>query len=282
MDLDGILCDAFLVGHPAEAARAIERCSLPAVAAFLSDCAPESLGPVVAAMDPAAAAAAMAEVDEGHGARIVHALPQASAGILLRRLTGDLRERLLERMPPRVAARIRARLRYPPGTAGDLLDPLVLTAPPELTVAETLDRLRRTGARGHSHVFVTDADGVLVGACGLGELLTAASDAPLGGLARGTPPVIQATAEGEAVRTHPAWSALLTPPVVDRAGRLLGVMRHERILGTPTDERPPAGAAAAALEVAALAWSAGIAAVGALVDALDPPRRSPTQAEDLS
>ena len=282
MDLDRILYDAFLAGHPADAARAIERHSFPAVAAFLSDSAPELLGPVVAAMDPSVAAAAMAELDEDRVALIVAALPQAAAGALLRRLTADRRERLLDLMPPRVSGGIRARLRYPPGTAGDLLDPLVLTAPPELTVAEALDRLRRTGARGHSHVFVTDANGVLVGACGLGELLTAASDAPLGGLAPRTPPVIQATADREAVRTHPAWSALLTPPVVDRAGRLLGVMRHERVLGTPTDERPPAGAAAAALEVGALAWSAGIATVGALVDALDPPRRSPTQAEDLS
>lgn len=276
MEAESIICDAFLANHPAEAARAIERHSLPEIAAFLADAAPGQLGPVVAAMDPAVAAAALAELAEDRAARIVEALPPPAASVLLRLHVPALRERILGRMAPSAASRVRTRLRYPPGTAGALVDPVFVTASQEQTVAETLASLRQARLSGQAYLFVTSADGVLTGIVGFGELLTAPAVARIGAMARREFTAIRASAERTTIVAHPAWAELLTPPVVDGAGRLVGIMRYDTVRELAAEAAMPVGGAtAAALEFGELAWSAGIAAVATLTDALSAgPRQS--------
>ena len=279
MEAESIICDAFLSNHPTEAARAIERHSLPEIAAFLADAAPAQLGPVVAVMDPTVAAAALAEVAEDRAAGIVEALPPPAASVLLRLHAPALRERILGRMAPSAASRVRTRLRYPPGTAGALLDPVFVTAPPEQTVAETLTSLSQTRVSGQSYLFVTGADGVLTGMIGFGELLTAPIEARIGAMARLEFTPIRASAERATIVAHPAWAELLTPPVVDSSGRLVGIMRYDTVRELAAEESMPAGGAtAAALELGELAWSAGIATVGALMDAFSAVPRQLTDA----
>lgn len=276
MKVDRLLADAFLASHPAEAAREIDRHPLPAIGAFLSDCSPGELAHVVASMDPAVAAAALGAIDADHATGIVAALPPAAASVLLRRAASDLRDQILGRLPPRAAERIRARLQYPAGTAGALLDPGVLTATQDLTVADALQRLRRADVRAHAYLFIVDGDGVLVGVIGLGELLNAARDARLGAIARREFEAMKATTGRLAILTHPAWRDLHTPPVVDGSGRLLGVMRHATARTIAAEASRPDGTsvAAAALELGELAWLAGMAASGELADAFSAPPRS--------
>ncbi|MCY4602176.1 MAG: CBS domain-containing protein [Acidobacteria bacterium] len=266
MEVDRILADAFLAGHPAEAAREIECHPLPAIVAFLSDCSPDELARVVPAMDPALAAASLAAIDADHATGILAALPAAAASVVLRRVNADLRGPILERMQPAAAARIRMRLQYPADTAGALLDPAVLTAPPDLTVADALQRLGRADLRAHSYLFVVDADGVLAGVIGLGELLNAARDARVGAIARRELEVMHASAGRDAILTHPSWLDLQTPPVVDASGRLLGVMRYAmvRTLAAESSQGLGTSVAAAALEIGELAWEAGSDMAGEL------------------
>ena len=266
MEAEGIICDAFLANHPAEAARTIERHALPEIAAFLADVDPDQLGPVVAAMDPAVAAAALAEVAEERAARIVEALPPPAASILLRLHVPALRERLLGRMAPPAARRIRTRLRYPPGTAGALLDPVFVTAAQEQTVAETLPGLRLARLSGQAYLFVTAADGVLSGVVGFGELLTAPAEAKVGAIARREVTAIRGSDERAAIVASPAWAEVLTPPVVDSAGRLVGILHNDALRELTAEAAAPADGAAAALEFGELAWSAGMVAVEAAMD----------------
>lgn len=276
MEVEGIIADAFLANHPAEAARAIEHHSVPQVADYLSGSVPEHLGAVVAAMDPGVAAAALADIDRELAARIVEQLQPAAASVLLSRFPPDLRQQVLDRMSPGAAGRARIRLQYPPRTAGALLDPECITAAPEQTVAETQQRLHRARLGGQPYLFVTGADGVLLGIVEFGALLTSAPGASLGVIARREFTAIPANAERATILAHPAWTDLLTPPVVDGAGRLIGIMRYETVRQLGGYAARPAAAAAVALDLGELAWSAGITAVGELMDVLgQTPRRSP-------
>lgn len=275
MEVDHIISDAFVAARPAEAARVIERHSATEVAGFLSECEPAPLGPAVAAMDPGVAAAALGEVTADHAARILDGLPSAAAAILLLRLAPELRHGILDRMSPAAAGRVRTRLRYPPGTAGALMDPVFMTAGPAQSVAETMDGLRRTGAAGQSCLFVTGRGGVPAGVVEFGALFRAEPETPLGALARREYTAIPADTERSTLLAHPAWVDLLTPPVVDGAGRLVGVLRYSAVLGHAADGAPGTRVAAAALELTELVWSAGAAVLEALADACVPPPQPP-------
>lgn len=269
METDRVLSDAFLASHPAEAAREIERHPPPAIGEFLCDCSADDLARVVTAMNPAVAASVLGAIKVSHAAGIVAALPPGAASVLLRRMSADVRGLILEGMPPQAAARIRRQLHYPAGSAGALLDPDVLTAAADLTVADVRQRLGRADLRVHSHLFVVDASGVLRGVLALGELLKAAPDARVGAIACREVDAVPATAGREAIETHPGWRDLHTPPVVDESGRLLGVIRHAALLTLAAERSQPAGTsvAEAALALGELAWLAGLGVAGELADA---------------
>ena len=66
---------------------------------------------------------------------------------------------------------LRRKLKYPPGTAGAIADPLVLALPEDQTVAEAQKNLHRSAARAYYYVYVVDREQRLVGALDLRELL---------------------------------------------------------------------------------------------------------------
>ena len=282
METGLLLSEAFLANHPTEAARTVEGRPVPEIAAFVSECAPERLARVVASMDPTVAAAALGEVDAGVAASLVEALPAGAASVLLRRLAADARGAILGRLSPRAGARIRTLLRHPTGSAGALLDPAVLTAPPDLTVRETLHRVRVAGAHVHHYLFVVDRRGSLLGVVSLRELLAAGPGALLGAVAHRTVATLPATADRDAILAHPSWNDLHALPVVDAGGRFLGIVRHEtlRRLESEAPAKPLGTAAVAgALDFGELAWTGGAVLLGELLATRGPPPRRTARGE---
>lgn len=278
METERLVSEAFLEHHPSEAARTVEARPAAAVAAFLAESPPERLAPVVTAMDPTVAAHALGDIDAAVAAALVEALPSHAASVLLRRLAPETRDGILERLAPGAGARVRRLLRYAPGSAGALLDPAVLTAPPDLTVRETLQRVRDADAHVHYYLFVVDRRGSLVGVVSLRELLGAASDALLGAVAHRTVATLPATADRDAILAHPSWSDLHALPVVDAGGRFLGIVRHETLRLLESEARAtPVGSAtvAAALDLGEVVWTAGAALLGEAIAAVGTPPRGP-------
>ena len=278
LETDRLVSAAFLANHPAEAARTLEARPAPAVAAFLAECAPDDIAAVVSAMDPTVAAAALSEVDAEVAAPIAEALPADTASVLLRRLAPPARGALLDRLAPRTATRVRELLRYRPGSAGALLDPAVLTVPPDLAVGEVVQRVREAGAHVHHYLFVVERRGSLLGVVSLRELLSADPDVLVGAVAHRAVATLPASADRDAIVAHPSWNDLHAVPVVDAGGRLLGILRHETLRRLESQGRttPLGGAAAsAALDLGELAWTGGAALLGELAAAFSgPPPRS--------
>lgn len=282
MEADRLISAAFLANHPAEAASFLEARPLPAVAAFLAACDPDDLAPVLAAMDPTLAAAVLGEVDVGVAAEFVEALPRDVASVLLRRVAPAGKGAILDRLPPRIAGRVRELLRYPPGSAGSLLDPAVLTMPPDLTVQEVLLRVRDAHVHVHCYLFVVERRGSLLGVLTLRELISAAPDALVGAVAHTSVATLPATADRDAIVAHPAWDDLHAVPVVDDGGRLLGILRHEtlRRLEHEGHNKPRTRAAAeVALDFGEIAWTTGATLLHDLATVLAVPPLRPARME---
>ena len=277
METDRLVSEAYLEHHPTEAARTVEALPAAAITAFLSECAPDRVAPVVTAMDPTLAARALDEMDAEIAAPLVEALPAHAASVLLRRLPPAVRDSIVGRLSPRAGARLRRLLRYAAGSAGALLDPAVLTLPPDLTIREALQRVRDADAHVHYYLFVVDRRGSLLGVVSLRELLGAASDVLIGAMAHRTVATLPATADREVIVAHPSWSDLHALPVVDAAGRFLGIVRHETLRQLES-EAPgtPLGSAtvAAALDLGEVAWSAGAALLGEVLASVGTPPRN--------
>jgi magnesium transporter len=180
-------------------------------------------------------------------------LSPAVAVKVLGALSEDRRNAIQSTAPPEWREQWARNASYPEGAIGRLMTPPLAVLPPDLTVAEAVERLRDVVRRALvTYVFVADGSGVLIGLLTFRDLLFAERSRRLAELMLVEPfslkpetPVMDAM-RAMLRRHYPVY------PVCDSEGRLIGVVRgqtlfeHEafelsaqagRMVGVDKDER---------------------------------------------
>ena len=207
---------------------------------------------------------------------LLHALPAGRAADVLEYLSDDLRTEILEEMSAPQAARLVAEmtpddradaleeledtlyetilaeipkdareeterlLAYEPDTAGGLMTTEFVSVPEDTTVEAALvsvRRIARAGRREAMHaIYATDAQGRLKGVLSLRELLAAPEGAKIGDIAWEDVVSVPTSADrGEVVSLTSNYD-LIALPVVDDAGRILGVVTVDDVMDAMMDE----------------------------------------------
>ena len=170
--------------------------------------APEQLAQVVGQMRP------------DDRTRLLGILPQA------------ITHALLGRLPPSEVKRSLALLSYPEDTAGRYMTPEFAAIRPDLTAAEALQEIRRTG-RGKETlnvVYIVDGDGhvledVRLGALVLADPATMVTDIPDPGLVV----LLDSTTVAEVLSTFKKYDRVALP-VVDASRNMLGIITLDDVL----------------------------------------------------
>lgn len=267
MDAHEEVARAFMARHPSQAARRLEL-EDPALAADVLAAVPAAVGAeVFEELAPTHAASCAAALTEECLAGILAYLTPDVGVATLRRLEPERRESVLALLEEEVRGRLSAKLSHAKGTAGALADPLVPTLPEDLTVAEAKRHLRRDGARGFHELYVVTRDRALVGTLALPDLMEAPARESLSALMRADPARLDAHDELPVVVGHPAWLDCDALPVVDRAGHLVGAIRHQTLRRLSWNPQRPMVATLLGLSEAYWAGLSGILA------SLTPPAR---------
>jgi magnesium transporter len=135
-----------------------------------------------------------------------------------------------------VARELRELLAYPDATAGRLMDPVISPVRNDLTVAETLVRLKGIRRRGLRELFVVDAQDRLAGRVEIQELAVAEPGAPLASLIRPPLAVAQALDPREEVVEILQQHPITELPVVSTDGRFLGLIRQAALVSAIEQE----------------------------------------------
>lgn len=150
---------------------------------------------------------------------------------LLGELPAKVVKRILQELPEEARERVAYVLGFPEGSAGRLMDPAYLALPEETQAEEALERVRAStlDPEDLEVVFVLGPGRVYKGFVPLSRLVKAPPAKPLGAMAEGQDLLVSAYArEDEAARLFLARGLNLLP-VVDREGRLLGVIHAGRV-----------------------------------------------------
>jgi magnesium transporter len=220
------LAARFAADHPEEAAAALEQLSFADAAALLADLDPPDAAQLVARISAALAVDCLKTMPDRLVGSLLGELPLDLAAHILVRAAEETRRLWLAELPPERAEFLRRKLRYPPGTAGALVDPLVLALPEDLSVAEAQKHLRRSADRAYFYVYVVDREQRLVGALDLRELLQADPKEALAAVMHRDVERVPAHADLAAVAGHASWHDVDALPVVDAAGVFFGIIRH--------------------------------------------------------
>jgi magnesium transporter len=222
------LSQAYMRGHPAQAARVLE--SLPAAeAAALFARTPARLGgPVLAAMLPQAAARCVGELDDARALELLAAMGAQPIVAVLRHLGEPRRRELIKGLPTGTALASSLLLGYADDTLGAWADPDVVVLGAETRAADALQRLRQVAVT-HQVVFVADGRRRLSGQVGLARLLQAPASATLATLAQRPAALLAAHAPLAGTLAHPGWERASLLPVVEPGDRLVGVLTRDAL-----------------------------------------------------
>ncbi len=149
------------------------------------------------------------------------------------RLSPDTAEAMLERMDPAKAEAARSLLRYEEESAGGLMTTDLPTVGPEDTVAGVIDRLRTPPLEDEPlhHLYVVDASGLLLGEVTPLDLLrTERGDTAIRAIMRTDPVAVPAEASRDDVVAMVVKYDLVSLPVQDDGGHLLGVITVDDVL----------------------------------------------------
>jgi magnesium transporter len=185
-----------------------------------------------------------------HQEDLIASLSNEQIRAVVRSMNPDDRTRLLEEMPAEVTRRLlatlspeelndaRALLGYPEETAGRYMTPRYVTIQPDMTAAEALEHIRRTG-RGKETVnvvYILDSKGHLLEDMRLGSLVLADPSQLV--IDIDDPPLVSviATDDREEVLKRFEKYDRVALPVTDAEGHMLGIITVDDVLDVAEQE----------------------------------------------
>jgi magnesium transporter len=228
--LEQFLARTFIERHPQAAADRFEQLDIGACLEMAETLADRPAALLFGRLSPDRATELLERLSPTVSARLLQAIDPQRAAALLAALAESKRAAILDGMDVRVAKELRELAGYPPESAGSLMDPVVLALHPQATVEQALRQLRRYRDRKVHRVYVVDADGILIGSVSLRRLATSDPVSTLSDIVTAEPVAVRAMAGREELVE--LWTQLkqASLAVVDFEGRLVGVVRNDRLI----------------------------------------------------
>jgi magnesium transporter len=218
--------------HPADLAEIIEDLDYKKRADFIEDLDVEVAAEAIAEMELDTQLEILEHMDSQQASDLLEEMPPDEAADLLAELPKEKSVELLNLMEPEEAQEVRELMVFAEGTAGALMTTEYLALPPEITVAEAFTQLRRLAAEAETiyYLYLVKEDQTLCGVISLRELLMAEPDAHLQDFMQTRLISVQTQDDESEVADAVNKYNLLAIPVVDEAGRMLGIITVDDIL----------------------------------------------------
>ncbi|MER3419807.1 MAG: magnesium transporter [Chloroflexota bacterium] len=238
-----------------EVRRLLDRLPNRAVAEALLALSDQELAALLFQLTDDIVAELIAELAPTEGARLLLRLTHARAADVLGEMAPDdaadlvaalgrvdrqAEEDILVEMQPREAGDVRGLLAYPEDSAGGVMTTRVATVRPDMTAEQALAAVRRLAAEERAetiyYLYVIDDQRHLLGVLSLRELVLAPPGATVSSIMRRDFAAVRPQTDQEAVARLLTEKHLLALPVVDEAGRLLGIVTVDDVADVLVEE----------------------------------------------
>jgi magnesium transporter len=220
--------------HPADLASIIDQLAPRDRAGVLASLDNEAVADAMEEMEPDTQVEVLEDLTPERAADILEEMSPDDAADLVADLSDDARDEILALMESDEKAEVQELLSYPEDTAGGIMTTEFVAVPATLTAGQTIDRLRELEPDAETiyYVYVVDDDGRLVGVLSLRDLIVAQPDTPISEVMIREPVAVGVLADEDEVAEVVAHYNLLAVPVVDDAGRLVGIVTVDDAIDT--------------------------------------------------
>jgi len=215
------------------------------VADLLEELEPHEQVELVRSLPAEVASEALAEMEEGDeradllaaldplkGAELLHELADDDAADLIAELEPHEQSRILANLPEDEAGDLRELLEYDEETAGGIMTTELVAVSADLTAEEAIAEIRRQGQEVEEFytVFVVDRHRRLLGTVPLGSVVVAEPHTPVSELVEEAQVTVLPGTDQEEVGRLMSRYNLVSAPVVDVSGELLGRITFDDII----------------------------------------------------
>lgn len=210
-------------------AAALNRARADACARAFRDLPGDKARRVFSMLEPAAQASIIDDQEGEERKSLIEAMAPDNRARLIAALPGKQADALLGSLDAETRALTEQLLSYPEESAGRIMTPQFVRLSPQMTVSEALDAVRERADRAETIHFmvVLDEEDRLVGTVGLGTLVLAEGEDKVGDLATRDIPPVEAQTDQEEVARFMKEADLMAVPVVDEAGKLVGIVTFD-------------------------------------------------------
>jgi len=218
--------------HPADIADIVEELAPDEREAVFETLDEEVAAEALEEVEPKLQKAIVESLDSERAADIVEEMDPDAAADLLKDLPDEQKEEILEEMQPDEREEVSGLLEFRENTAAGRMTTEYIALGADATVNEAIDALRNYegGVETVSTMFLVDSEGKLVGTVPLAKLVLGSATDPLEPLIQ--EPLVFAhpdTPENEVAELFDKYN-LLTLPVVDENGKLVGVITSDDVI----------------------------------------------------
>ncbi|MGD1876530.1 MAG: magnesium transporter [Kiloniellaceae bacterium] len=220
----------YLRDFPLGAAKQVEAMPPGEVAQALAGQPAGAIASLIETMAPDVAAAVLAHLPDTLVTAVLSAIIPNIALTILGQFDDGERQRRIAALDPALQRELQELMRFPDDSAGRLMETRIGVFRPEFTVAQALERLRRSKLRGLQAIYLVDDQQCLTSRVALHDLAIAEPAQYLRDIAEPVTLVVQAIAPRDEVVDILERSRQPGVPVTDFQGRLLGVVRYTSLI----------------------------------------------------
>jgi magnesium transporter len=237
LEIESALQKKYLISHPRESARILEKMKPVDAAKTILHCEALMAGTFFEKVTPDAGALIANELPEDYVVLMIPKLSNYYTVSMLSRLTKEKRESLLKQLPKNTQDYLKKSLQYPSDCAGALMEPDFIALHPDLNVEQAIERLRQIpGHHIRRIIFIVDEDFHLEKKIDLQTLALAEKNTPLRELASDVQAYVNVTDDTEKVIAILEKYRITDLPVIDYDNRLLGIIPYDTLMETSKDE----------------------------------------------
>ncbi len=220
------------VSHPSEIADLIETMPAARRVKFWNALDFSLRGEVIAQVSPKVRSNLLEQIDARRVANETQNLDSDELADILQELPGKIADEVLLSMDEQNRQRVGAALHYPQNTAGGIMTVDVATIKEDVDVDVVFRFLRRFAPKTKNldQLFVVSKDNHLIGAVSLVDLVIANPEVPISKLTRAVERPILAEMSATEVTTMFEKFDLISAPVIDEVGKLIGAITVDDVV----------------------------------------------------
>lgn len=236
VDVKRLMLSRFFLSYPNEAASHLADLPPEEILQLLREEPVSVASRILLRLNPEVAVEVIKKSDDDFFQKIFYSMDPFRGALLLSRFDSGQRDTRLSLLPKPLEREYRELMSYRPDSAGQLMDPRVLTFFKNDTVEQVLRRIRAVDDRRIYDVCVVDEDRTLVGVVALQVIAVSDPGQRLSELVYRDPVTVNMMDPREDVVNLMEERRLASLPVVNIEGKLVGIIRQDALVTAAQEE----------------------------------------------